>query len=44
MDTESFIVYIKQMIFIKILQNMLKQGLIIQLMKFSNFNCLKKKN
>ena len=33
-DTGSFIVYIKQMIFIKTLQKMLKQGLIIQIMNW----------
>ena len=32
MDTDSFIVYIKQMIFTKTSQNMLKQGLILQIM------------
>ena len=43
MDTENFILYIKQMIFKKALQKMLKQDLILQLMKFSNIHCLKKK-
>ena len=32
MDTDSFIVYIKQMMFIKILQNMFKLELILQIM------------
>ena len=32
MDTDSFIAYIKQMIFIKTLQKMLKQSIILKIM------------
>ena len=41
MDTDSFIVY-KNIIFIKTLQKMLKQGLILQVMNYTD-NCLKEK-
>ena len=43
MDTDSFIVYIKEMIFIKILENMLKLDLILLDMVQIDY-CLKKKN
>ena len=36
MDTDSFLVYIKQMIFIKTLQKMLKLDLIIQIKNSAN--------
>ena len=42
MDTDSFIVHIKQKIFIKILQKMLKQDLTLQILNQTN-NCLKEK-
>ena len=40
MDTDSFIVYIKHMIFIKILQKTLKLDLILQIMNYID-HCLK---
>ena len=41
-DTDSFIVHVKQKIFIKILQKMLQQDLTLQILNQTN-HCLKKK-